>query len=394
MADIQTLLKKIMTAVYGKDVRQSIHDAIHQCYEDGKAGNVDLEAREDINMLTTRVENIISNASDTGNNAELIDIRTGFDGVVYESAGKAVREQVKFISDDNYRMNQSAMTEVLQNRNELNVLKSKGNALKLELDSVTKGVESAFREIEINRADVVGGITGEGTIITMECVEKGIHINPNTTASIDNKFELLLNSAEDHYLAVLEVNAGDVFTVGKDFIASSNFPYVIVTDSNGIVTLCESFTTFLQVNRGYGGRITIAEKGFVYISARFDESTDELFVIERNNPRRPLVLDADMLASYNTDPAYGDEALEAILNGRQIVVRVPNASGDDYVATYSPIYMYQIPNKENNYLYLFYLKDEKQTVDLSALGVGTIQIPVYGELKMLLSKEYNGTPLV
>lgn len=38
MADIQSLLKQILTAVYGKDVRQSIHDAIRQCYEDGKAG--------------------------------------------------------------------------------------------------------------------------------------------------------------------------------------------------------------------------------------------------------------------------------------------------------------------------------------------------------------------
>lgn len=48
MADISTCLKKILSAIYGKDVRQAIHDAIYRCYLDGKAGAIDLEAREDI----------------------------------------------------------------------------------------------------------------------------------------------------------------------------------------------------------------------------------------------------------------------------------------------------------------------------------------------------------
>lgn len=114
-------------------------------------------------------------------------------------------------------------------------------------------------------------------------------------------------------------------------------------------------------------------------------------------PRRalgmaPLVLDAQ--ADYTADAARGDEALEAILAGRQILVRTPNASGDSYVANYSPVYMYQLPNYQNSYLYLFYLRDEKQ--DLSALlgqPAGTVVMPVYGQLKMLLSKTYNGSPL-
>lgn len=38
MSNIDTYLEDIMTAVYGKDVRQSIHDAIKQCYEDGSSG--------------------------------------------------------------------------------------------------------------------------------------------------------------------------------------------------------------------------------------------------------------------------------------------------------------------------------------------------------------------
>ena len=34
MSNIQNYLEQILTAIYGKDVRQSIHDAISQCYDD------------------------------------------------------------------------------------------------------------------------------------------------------------------------------------------------------------------------------------------------------------------------------------------------------------------------------------------------------------------------
>ena len=43
--DIVEALNKIKTAVYGRDVRQAIHDGISICYEDGKAGVSDLTAR-------------------------------------------------------------------------------------------------------------------------------------------------------------------------------------------------------------------------------------------------------------------------------------------------------------------------------------------------------------
>ena len=109
--------------------------------------------------------------------------------------------------------------------------------------------------------------------------------------------------------------------------------------------------------------------------------------------QKPLLLNADDLALYNTDSVYGDEALEAIIAGRQILVRTPTVSGDSYVENYSPVYMYQVPNVNNNYLYLFYLRDEKQTIDLSAIGLGQVQIPVYAELKMKLSQTYTECPL-
>lgn len=110
--------------------------------------------------------------------------------------------------------------------------------------------------------------------------------------------------------------------------------------------------------------------------------------------RKPLLLNADMAETYLNDSSYGDAALEAIKDGKEILVRVPNADGGNYTAIYSPVLMHQVPNYQNNYLYLFFLRDEKQ--DLSALlgqPAGTVLMPVYGQLKMLLSQEYNSDPL-
>lgn len=137
MSNIEENLKKILNSRFGKDVRQAIHDGIHDCYEDGKAGAVDLTARERIEEAITtekserqaadntekserqaadaaeksermqeiaveraRIDNLVSNNNPTEGNSELIDIRIGYDGTKYGSAGEAVRGQVGSLSED------------------------------------------------------------------------------------------------------------------------------------------------------------------------------------------------------------------------------------------------------------------------------------------------------
>lgn len=91
MSNIEQNLQKILTSRYGKDVRQSIHDSIHDCYEDGKAGAMDLVARE-------QIANLVAMNNPTEGNSELQDIRVGFDGTTYDSAGDAVRGQITGIN--------------------------------------------------------------------------------------------------------------------------------------------------------------------------------------------------------------------------------------------------------------------------------------------------------
>jgi hypothetical protein len=86
MAGIVEYLQQILSARYGRDVRQAIHDGIQQCYYDGKAGGVDLEARQDIEKIeadTAEVKQSAENmeASITEIRQDIEKLNTDFGGV-------------------------------------------------------------------------------------------------------------------------------------------------------------------------------------------------------------------------------------------------------------------------------------------------------------------------
>ena len=120
MAGIEQYLNLIENAIYGKDVRQAIHDGIQQCYYEGHAGSTDLEARHrldvdeanisslgsrmttaegNITLLDARVDEIVAPSGQAPSAAEVADARVGADGTVYSSLGDAVRLPVKHLYD-------------------------------------------------------------------------------------------------------------------------------------------------------------------------------------------------------------------------------------------------------------------------------------------------------
>lgn len=132
MANIRELLNNVKYAIFGKEVRQSIHDAIEECYNTASMdhNNANMEVRIargiydtlddrltyhdsdigslkskkaeqlDLEVQTKRIDNLIKiEGGLTEGNSELIDIRVGDDGVNYALGGEAVRSQFKKIKD-------------------------------------------------------------------------------------------------------------------------------------------------------------------------------------------------------------------------------------------------------------------------------------------------------
>ena len=89
---------------------------------------------------------------------------------------------------------------------------------------------------------------------------------------------------------------------------------------------------------------------------------------------------------------YGDDALNAILNGKQILIKVPNKNANSLYSNFMPVLQYQLPNENNNYLTLFYLNDGIAENIMTAMTNGSFD-GVYGEITMLLSETYTECPL-
>ena len=166
MANIQNYLNQIKTAVFGKDVRESIHNAIKQCYDDAAVNHdnanmevklargsyntlndrldenekvqenfssqldkieTEMATKEEVSSISKRMDSFTSlkEGSTTGD-AELIDGRTSNDGITYKNIGGHIRSKFANIENiidvDEYYKSESIsiLTGVMDKWNNLN----------------------------------------------------------------------------------------------------------------------------------------------------------------------------------------------------------------------------------------------------------------------------------
>lgn len=97
--------------------------------------------------LATRFNNIIANAGDLTNNAELIDARVGADDVVYDTLGEAVRGQVGSLSEEIDILNQGGL-----NLKEDFIGKQVDEWLDLHPESTTTVQDGSIEEIKFTES--------------------------------------------------------------------------------------------------------------------------------------------------------------------------------------------------------------------------------------------------
>lgn len=111
--------------------------------------------------LENKISNIIANNNDTEGNSELVDIRLGADGVLYDTAGDAVRGQIRNLSD--------AINEKTEDIN------SDLSDIRSDMETVEKDVETALKKIIITD-DMVDSMTEKINIALSEDI-KEVHTN-------------------------------------------------------------------------------------------------------------------------------------------------------------------------------------------------------------------------
>ncbi len=127
---VQKFLDKIKNGRYGADITDAIIGGIKKCYDDASVNhdNANMEVKmargthntlndrldksDEIQAQTNaqlsankqelgnRIDNIVANNNSTDGNSELIDVRIGYDGFNYGSAGSAVRAQINSVDYD------------------------------------------------------------------------------------------------------------------------------------------------------------------------------------------------------------------------------------------------------------------------------------------------------
>lgn len=196
------------------------------------------------------------------------------------------------------------------------------------------------------------------------------------------KFKFLMSSMTHESYGYIQPILVPVDEIGKGFPFSILVTYgdadgigIVVSDEIWKQFTIDPIVTFKHA----------PNESSVKIGVVVDKRYEHLF------DKPPYVVDSE---NYR----YGDECLQAILDGKTIYVKVPNKENNKNYVNFMPVIQSQLPDNGNDYLTLFYLKDGIATNLVTALqkmmqGDVSGLNDVFGEITMQLTKPYNECPL-
>lgn len=142
---IQNYLNQIKSAVFGKDVRQSIHDAIKQCYDDASIDhdNANMEVKLARGSHDTLNERFTSVEENIKNNSEQLDKKANLNSIfTMANMGQDVKEAMKGGSVAVVGKNTILEENIVKGQitpPTTSFLKSKGNLVDNSYFKITKG---------------------------------------------------------------------------------------------------------------------------------------------------------------------------------------------------------------------------------------------------------------
>ena len=246
MANIKNELNNIKNALYGKDVRNSIHDAIEQCYIDASInGNANMEvtqARGEHETLGERLDDHASQLAHKANNSYVNDLQGQVNNLVLGATG-----------DGNN-------AEVIQARSSYSLLNDRLNVI----ESGYKKVD--FGYIDLTNIDFVNSTQNRMATNGIPITEKGIitvnYVPKQTLVYIqhlryipkEGKFIIIENMTVQCTKDVINTTVCNfnINTDGYDYIAVEGLGFTTNDTSVGYLFL-------LDTGIGYGSDTTITE---------------------------------------------------------------------------------------------------------------------------------------
>lgn len=81
------------------EIEDAVEPKANKIYVDAELGKRAYE--NDLEVERERINNLVAHSGETDGNAELLDIRVGFDGTIHNTAGDAVRAIAAFMTEEN-----------------------------------------------------------------------------------------------------------------------------------------------------------------------------------------------------------------------------------------------------------------------------------------------------